>query len=887
VLNIARKSLLPEESMRFNVPLIILSISLTSVAGAQQAPSPNNPTDQELEAVIVTGTLIKSSEKVGFNQVQVITSGDIQASGTTTVQEFLRSLAVNSASSWGDDFAYGAYGGSGIALRGLSEKYTLVLVDGQRVAPYAEPSNGTDAFVDLNSVPLNAIERIEVVKTGAVSQYGSDAIAGVVNIITKKNLEGLEVAAAYGAATGNTEGTEKLDIFGGFGNLHADRYNITASASYFKQDGYSVADRSNTSGQDYSNLNNGFITKGADYWQPNGASNGGVALSPCPSGGSSTGGTILNGPSSGTTCAVNTANGTSLHPDEKRINGRIRATFALSDSTEAYVDLWDSHNTTVTAQGYNGIGNSVEAYNLQNFSIFQVSNVVSGSNPYNPYHAPAPLTYTFPGQPQVLTTTGDFYRLSAGLGGTLRTDSAGDWDWAASLSQSESSVGNSESGLLNVAGIANILNNGVFDFANPSSTPNGLSGLYIGDQNSANFKMDTLDLSAATTRIARLPAGDIGLGFGAQFRREDQVEYDYPNQASAVAVPFFLQSIDGQRNVSAVYYQLNIPIVQNLSFSQSSRYDHYSDFGSAFSPRFALRYQPVQSVTAYASYIRGFRAPTFAENAQANSSGIQQAIDPFSPVNSTTPQAYPVLLRGNPQLQAEHTRNYSLGAEFTPVARTTLGIDWYRVTIDGVIGTGSVQALIDANNPSVVVRNANGTIAYVNFDFQNLNQLDTDGIETTFRQGIPVPLGSLTLTADAAYVAHFRQTSGGVTQDFAGNDGAINTPFGASFPHWKGNANLNWSTALFNTTLTLLYTGAYEQTQEGPTERTPSFSQLNLTGSYTGIKNLTISAAIKNLANRTPPYYPLWLYFPTHVAFDQSLYSDEGRYVEIGAKYRF
>jgi iron complex outermembrane recepter protein len=872
--------------MSFRLSATLLMIALTPLVYAQQLPSPAS-SDQELEAIVVTGSLIKSAEKVGFNQVQVITASDIEATGTTTISEFLRTVAVNSASSWGDDFAYGAYGGSGIALRGLSEKYTLVLVDGQRAAPYAEPSNGTDAFVDLNSLPLNAIERIEVVKTGAVSEYGSDAIAGVVNVITKKDVKGLEVAAAYGGAGAGTEHTEKLDLLGGFGDLNSDRYNVTASASYFKQEGYTLADRSNTSAENYSGLSNGFITQGADYWEPNGAGNGGAAFSPCPSGGTATSSTILNGPGSGTACGVNTANGTSLHPDEKRLNGKIHATFALSDDIQAYADLWESHNTTVTAQGYNGIGDSVEAYNLQNVSIFQVSNVVPGSNPYNPYGAATPLTYTFLGQPQVLTTTGNFYRVSAGLNGTIRLGAAADWTWTASASQSESSVHNSESGLLSVAGISNILDNGVFDFGNPSATPNGLADLYTGDTNSARFKIDTVDVSAATTRIARLPGGDIGLGFGAQFRREDQLESDYSQQASALAVPFFLQSIDGQRNVSAAYYQINVPILPGLALSQSSRYDHYSDFGSAFSPRFGLRFQPVKSVTAYASYSRGFRAPTFAENAQANSSGIQQAIDPYSPVNSTTPQAYPVLLRGNPQLEPEHTRNYNLGAEFSPTPKTTLGIDWYRVTIDNVIGTGSVQALIDANDPNVVVRNPNGTIAYVNFEFQNLNQLDTDGIEYTLRQGIPFPLGSLTVSADAVYVAHFRQTAGGVTQDFAGNDGAINTPFGASFPHWKGNANLNWATGIFSSTLTLLYTGAYEQTQEGPPERTPSFSQLNLTGSYTGISHVTISAAIKNLANRTPPYYPLWLYFPTHVAFDQSLYSDEGRYMEIGAKYRF
>jgi iron complex outermembrane receptor protein len=872
--------------MSFKLSVTALAVALTSVANAQQTPSSNGAAGQELEPLVVTGSLIKSADKVGFNQVQVITASDIQATGTTTVSEFLRTIAVNSASSWADDFAYGAAGGSGIALRGLSEKYTLVLVDGQRAAPYAEPSNGTDAFFDLNALPLNAIERIEVVKTGAVSQYGSDAIAGVVNIITKKEIKGLEVGAAFGGAAAGTEHTEKLDLLGGFGDLKADRYNVTASASYFKQQGYTLADRANTSGQNYSAQSHGFITQGADYWQPTGAGNAGAAFSPCPSGGAATSSTILNGPGSGTACGANTANGTSLHPDEKRINGKIRATFAVSDDLEAYADLWESHNTTVTAQGYNGIGNSVEAYNLQNFSISQVSNVVPAGNPYNPYRAATPLTYTFLGQPQVVTTTGNFYRVSAGLNGTLKAGAA-DWAWTAAVSQSESSVHNTESGLLSVAGITNILDNGVFDFANPGATPNGLAGLYTSDRNSARFKIDTVDLSASTTSVARLPGGDVGVGVGVQYRREDQQESDYSQQASALAVPFFLQSIDGRRNVSAAYYQINVPILSSLSVTQSSRYDHYSDFGNAFSPRFGVRFQPIKSVTAYASYSRGFRAPTFAENAQADSSGIQQAVDPHSPVNSTTPQAYPVLLRGNPQLAPEHTRNYNLGAEFSPTAWTSVGIDWYRVTIDSVIGTGSLQALINTNNPAVVVRNANGTIAYVNFDFQNLNQLNTDGIEYTFRQGIPIPLGSLTLSGDAVYVAHFRQTSGGVTQDFAGNDGAINTPFGASFPHWKGNANLNWATESFSTTLTLLYTGAYQQTQEGPTQRTPSFSQLNLTGNYTGIDHVTISAAIKNLANRTPPYYPLWLYFPTHVAFDQSLYSDEGRYMEIGVKYRF
>ncbi|MFP3249779.1 MAG: TonB-dependent receptor plug domain-containing protein, partial [Paraburkholderia sp.] len=148
----------------------------------------------QLQKFEVTGSLIRSADKTGFNQVQTISQKDIQDSGATTVSDFLRSTSANSASSWSDSTVNNlAPGGAGIALRGLSEKYTLVLVDGQRAAPYAFGSNGTDTFFDINTLPANMIDRIEIVKTGAVSQYGSDAIAGVVNIITKKDFQGLQL----------------------------------------------------------------------------------------------------------------------------------------------------------------------------------------------------------------------------------------------------------------------------------------------------------------------------------------------------------------------------------------------------------------------------------------------------------------------------------------------------------------------------------------------------------------------------------------------------------------------------------------------------------------------------------------------------------------------
>lgn len=878
----------------FLLALAPLSASYADTSSSSASGTPAGPADETqtpepvLKPVLVTGSLIQTTARVGFNQVQVVSLKDIRASGAVTVSDYMRNIAVNSANSWGDNFAYGATGGSGIALRGLPEKYTLVLVDGLRVAPYGFPSNGTDTFVDLNSIPLDAIQRIEIVKTGAVSEYGSDATAGVVNIITKRDYQGLTVDASYGDATHGGLATRKFSILGGIGDLNTDRYNVTGTASYFLQNGYTLADRANTRAQNYLDQPYGALTGGADYWEPAGVGNGGAALSPCPSGGSSAGGAnVLNGPGSGTACVVNTASGLSLHPHEERVAGMIHGVRRLSQDVNAWADVWGSHNVTITDQGYNGINDSTTDYKFNPITggVTQISNVVPATNPYNPYGAPTPLTYTFLGQPQILTTTTNFYRAAAGLDGAFTTTTLGTWIWKAAITHSQSSTDNAQTGKESVAALANILNTGLFDFANPSATPNGLATLYMGDSNEAIRKLDSLDLMASTTDLFRLPAGGVGFGAGAQFLRESDYVTDFINQSNALAVPVYLQAIDGRREVAGLYYQVNVPILPSLSFSQSSRYDHYTDFGSVFSPRFALRFKPLPGFTSYASYSRGFRAPTLAETSQANASGTQSAVDPLSPTAPNIALNYVELVGGNPHLKAEHTRNYNIGFEWSPSRGSAVGLDWYKVVVNAVVGTPTLQSLIYANNPAIVVRNSNGTIAYVNMDYENLNALMTEGLELNFYKSVPTRAGEFSLSGNWAYVQHFEQTSGGTTIDFAGNDGAINTPYGASFPRWKGNMNLGWSHGGFNTQLTYLFTGPYMMTIE--TGRAAAFSQFNLSESYTGFANWSIYGTINNLFDRAPPYDPLWLQFPTATPYDPSLYNNDGRFVEIGATYRF
>ena len=279
---------------------LVLTAAFIPLAHAQSQPdsaaaptAASAPAVSKLDKVEITGSLIRTSDKVGNVEVQTITPKEIQASGYTTVADFLRGTSANSASSWSQSTMNGtAPGGAGIALRGLSEKYTLVLVDGQRVANYAQAVNFTDTFFDVNSIPLNMVDHIEIVKTGAVSEYGSDAIAGVVNIITKKNFQGLQVDGQLGKAQHPGDGQGSFSVLAGFGDLNADRFNVTAAASYYRDSGSTLADRDMTKNQDFTQYPGGLKAplgpNQQSYWGlPDGSTQ---APSPCPPGSSAASG---------------------------------------------------------------------------------------------------------------------------------------------------------------------------------------------------------------------------------------------------------------------------------------------------------------------------------------------------------------------------------------------------------------------------------------------------------------------------------------------------------------------------------------------------------------------------------------------------------------------
>ncbi|CAB3806006.1 Vitamin B12 transporter BtuB [Paraburkholderia ultramafica] len=843
---------------------------------------------KKLDKFEVTGSLIRTSDKVGNTEVQVITAKEIQQSGYTTVAGFLRGMSANAASSWGESTqSSSAPGGAGIALRGLSEKYTLVLVDGQRVANYARAVNFTDTFFDVNTIPLNIVDRIEVVKTGAVSVYGSDAIAGVINIITKKNFQGLQLDAQLGKAQHPGDGQGSFSVLGGLGNLASDRFNVTAAASYYRDSGSTLADRDMTSQQDFSQYPGG-ISKplGLDqqsFWE---TPSGHAALSPCPTGSSAAN-------TSGASCTYNTANTYSLQPAVTRLNAKVRGTFKIDDTTQAYAGFWASRNETLNLNGAASVTRNTNVYDPSSGTVSQISRSVPASNPYNPYGTATDINLTFPDYTKTTDTVSTYWMANTGVKGSFDAAKLGNWDWALEYAHSQSVVSSTYGNVVNVAGYENMLQNGTYNFSNPSATPNGLNGVLQDDNQLSVSKLDSVTAKTSTSNLFTLPGGSVGLGLGTEFRHESASINPQTYASEGVTAPANVQTVDGSRNVAAAFYQVDIPIVQHLTFTQAGRYDHYSDFGGAFSPSFALRFQPVQMLTTYMSYSRGFRAPTLIENSQAVYLGHQNLVDPYDP-SGPTHRYVTERTTGNPNLQPEHTKNYNIGFQLSPDPYTDFGAAFYKIRIDDVIGTDDPNAVLQKNDPSRVIRNADGTLSYMNMPFLNLGSLDTYGFDFNFRKSLPTSYGTFTLAGDWTYVWRFKlRNTDGTSQDFAGNNFALLQPFGASNPRWKGNTSVSWDYRGLLTSLTWQYTGPYtnavaDEFGDGGTLSVASYSQFNLMFTYRGIKHWTIYGGVNNIFDKKPPFDVEWQSSPSYnTGYDQSLYSNIGRFFQVGASYRF
>ncbi|WMJ67716.1 TonB-dependent receptor [Stenotrophomonas sp. 24(2023)] len=844
-----------------------------------------------LAAVRVTGSNIKRTDTEASNPVQVIGRQQLEQSGKATVADVLRSISANTGNATNETTNNGwASGSAGIGLRGLSQKNTLVLLNGRRLANYGFPSNGlSDTFVNLNALPLVAVERIEVLKDGASAVYGSDAVAGVVNIITRQGFEGAEIGGSAGTADQGGLDEHKLHFVGGIGDLDKDRYNILFSLEGYNRERLDQDQRDLTRSGIYTDVPggrwNGWSAKGARYLV-NGVSVPMLdANGNCPTGTTRVASAPIDG-LPGDTCGFNQAPYTTLIPSTKRWQAYANGTFRLNDSVDAFGEVlysdikgtsWFGSSPYFTLEG------GRFALNATSGLAEPVSNALPASSPYNPYGRAVPIEYTFFNLGGTLKTNRSrAYRGVFGLRGSI-----GGWDWEAAAFGARSSEHETVSGgFANRWALASALASGSYNLLNPSATPQSvLDAINLSTARPAESVLQGVDAKVSGT-LGRTWAGDIGFAAGAEWRRE-KLDSNNPWQIDAgLQIRPAIAEVHGERKVSAAYAEVNVPLASTLELSAAARADHYDDFGDAFSPKIGLRWQPLDILLVRASASRGFRAPSLSENSNSTSIAYGSVVDPRDPDVPGSRQNPTFFTVGNDALKPERTRSVNVGVVLSPWANTSLSADYYRISLDNLVGTNNTQTLVNDNVPGAVLRDERGKLLAVYNRYQNLSELKTSGIDVELRQRIPTAqLGDFTVSSAFTHVRDYRRPSvtGGPLEDFAGSN------LGPTLPKNKATTTLEWAYSDFRTALTWYYTGGYDQKASAAAQavqsRVDSFSQLDLYLAWTGIDKLTVYAKVQNLADKAPPYDAS---FPgIRAPYDFTQYDLRGRYFTVGFDYRF
>jgi iron complex outermembrane receptor protein len=869
-----------------NVAPIAIAIALalvSSVSLGQTAPDPESKT---LATVVVTGSNIKRSDTAGPNPVQVVTREQIEQTGKSTLTDVLRTLSANAGNSYDEQYTGSfAAGSASIGLRGLSPKNTLVLVNGYRVANFGFALNTQDTFVDLNALPIGAVERIEVLKDGASAVYGSDAIAGVVNIILRRDFKGVEVGGSYGSASQGGLTEKKANILAGFGDLEQDGWNVLFGLDVLHRDRLDADEREFTRSGDFRDRAGGRLagwSTAGGAWLLNPRAP--VPFAPCPEGSALRPYSDFGSTLPGNACAFNTQPFKTLQPGAKRYQASLSATWRINDTLEAFGDALYSYN--YADQIFSPpltVGPGLRAYNPATGTLVDIPAVLPVGHPNNPGTTPLPFEYSFFDiGPRLKENRQVFYRVLAGLRGQGER-----WDWEAAAITSQSHQRENVDNFINRYAFEQILADGSYDFLDPASTPEPLDALRLQTERPGWYRLNSASFKA-TTSFFDLPAGRVGFAWGAEVRKEALDARTSEQVLSGAELRPAINIVNGERQVSAAYAEFSVPLHQTLELQLAGRGDHYDDFGNAFSPKVALRWQPLESLLLRGSFSRGFRAPSLPEIAPGQTISYGSVVDPFDPIAPGGTRGVTNLRTGNPDLDPERSKNYNVGALWSPTADTSIGIDFYRIEQDNLIKPDSAQYIVDnpALFPGRVIRDAQGRIQIITNQYANQGELETSGFDIDFSHTFRTDrLGNFTVAGSWSHLLEFKQP---LVAGQTPYDGAGNNRLGA-LPETRGTTSLNWAVGDWNSTLSAQYIAGYDQrvstqtSNPGLNSKVKPYHQLDLFVAYKGFDKTTLSLSVLNLTDKNPPFDPAG----GSNGFDITQYNLRGQFVSLGVDYRF
>ncbi|NNP76283.1 TonB-dependent receptor [Acinetobacter sp. Ac_3412] len=830
-----------------------------TMAHAAEAESPSEEKAAKVVKVAVTGSSIKGVAAQSASPITIVKVDEILKQGVTTTEEALSKITANqsnfvTASNVGTSKTQG----SAANLRGIGANKTLVLLNGRRLAANAYDSGVTN----LNIIPLAMLDRIEVLKDGASAIYGTDAIGGVVNFITKKQFSGLNFSADYQKPEQTGGEQQNYSIFGGYGDLEENGFNVFGVVDYRRGDEVMAKDRKvsrrggvlpelgvnrTSSGSFPANL---YDTETGTFGSP-------YAKTGC-------GDNPLFFSNDGVTCRYNSQAVIGIIPKTEDVSVMGRVTAKINDHFNAigeYVYARSEVTTSVAPDVFFDLPMNPSSKYYPGNGITPAMDNVSG---------PLELYLRSQAGNRISNSVNDSHRIFAGLEG----DAYG-WDINTGLTYARSNAAdNVLNGYLNYNKTAAALLDGTLNpFGAQSSADsdvwNGLSvkGKYLD----AKLDSTTVDFTASRP-IYTLPAGDVGFAVGASYRRDDwqsKTLAEIASVAPSTGVDPNEPVNEGSRNIKAVFTELHIPLHKTLEAQLAARYDDYSDFGDTFNPKFSLRWEPIKQLMFRTSYTKGFRAPT-----------LQEMHSPKSVTNTAATYNDPLLCPGgvpaagalpardcgmqfdrqnggNQNLEPEKSDSFTAGMVFEPIKNLVFTLDYFDIKVKNQITTISETAIFadPVKYADKFIRNADGSLNYINTTNQNLGGIKTSGFDVGAAWRSPMTsTGQFGLSIDGTYVTdyQYQENKGmpwvGVAGSYAGLD------YQAIVLRWKHTANLDWRYENWALNLQQNFSKGYkDQNSNGQDHSVGDYTTYNLSGTYKGFKNLELTLGLKNMFDAEPP----------------------------------
>ena len=883
----------------------LLATTLATLIATIPAQAWAQDTSQQMQRVEITGSSIKRIDAESALPVQVITRDQIQRSGATNVEQLLQTISsISSSGGLTTASASGATTGgiSAVSLHGLTSIRTLVLLNGRRIAPYGIGFTGDSVSVDVNSIPLAAIERVEVLKDGASAVYGSDAIAGVVNFILRQEFKGVELTAEYGDTTQGGANFKRATGTFGFGNLATDRFNVMVVGSYQKEGALFGRDRMDFAGRAY-NVEHTNDTTSGNTFPGNIVPADGSGGTTNPSAPGCPGPYSFNDPLfPPDRCRYDPSPAVMLIPDSERISLFASGRYAITPDIQAFAEA--SYNK-------NKIRTVIQPVPLSDQFNIPLQNVLCSQAPYNntvanacvstflltassPYYPTAFANANYGGTPDLLvryrsalTGNRDITDISEAPRGVIgvRGIAAG-WDFDVAGLYSQSKVREQvASGFPLLTQLMPLLNSGNVNPFGPSDAAieaQVAATGFTGDAYSIKSSLTSL-AGKASKEVTQLSAGPLGVAFGAEVRKE---KFDF--SASAALQAGDVSGYGGNflptkrsRDVEAVFGEANIPIVKNLEANVAVRYDHYEGVGSSTTPKASLRWQPMPQLLLRTSWGKGFRAPSLQDLYLPMQTSV-------TPVGLSDPDRCPVTNNGNdcqtqfnvqlggePNLKPEKSKNFTLGAVIEPVNNVSFGIDYFNVKLENTIVNGVNPAIILGDTtqyaglitrapqtPADIAAGIPGSITAINQININLGTTKTSGLDFDLKWRIPTAeMGRFTISGTATYFIEFDTSN--PDGSFTGNVDRINAATGGVIPRFKSYLAIDWTRGPFGLTFAQNYQKHYHDLADTFSQPEPadfnyrtvkSYTTYDLQGTYEPTKSWRLTLGARNVFNQDPPY---------------------------------